>query len=201
MSCGQIVGVTSYCLVPRHYASSRTMTVRKAKKNSSNSSKPPSSDIVNPTKAANKKRKRKRKPGGQKGHPKHERPDFPPESINETWEYTLASCPLRGGGLEDADHAPRVVHQAEIIDVPIRIEAEQAIRFVVIDRRITQGTRSKAGRDGCERIWTTIATCTQRGLDVFEFLRQSLLSHWTGSAYLSIPDNRTAWPNLFSSHA
>jgi len=32
MSCGQIVGVISYCLVPRHYISSRTMTVRKAKK-------------------------------------------------------------------------------------------------------------------------------------------------------------------------
>ena len=67
----------------------------KAKKDSSNSSKPPSSDIVNLKKAAKKKRKRKRKPGGQKGHPKHERPDFSPESINETWEYTLVSCPMR----------------------------------------------------------------------------------------------------------
>ena len=57
-----------------------------ARKDSSTSSKPPSSDIVNPKKAAKNKRKRKRKPGGQKGHPKHERPDFPPESINETWE-------------------------------------------------------------------------------------------------------------------
>ena len=430
----------------------------KAKKDSSNSSKPPSSDIVNPKKAAKKNRKRKRKPGGQKGHPKHERPDFPPESINETWEYYLKSCPLCGGGLEDASRAPRVVQQVEIIDVPIRIEehrglaywcpscqkfhyaplppeveqgqlfgprlttlvaymkgvchasfstirkfirdvvgvkvsrgylrkliakmshalkpcydelldalpnentlnidetghkengkrfwtwcfraemytlfhidksrgskvlidvlgeefdgvigcdfwgaykkymrlhenvllqfcmahlirdvkylttlsgkatkaygerlrealremfrvihrreevlprtferrlsaardhvfftatqnvpssneaqnmadrflkhgdsyfrfittpaieptnnlAEQAIRFVVIDRRITQGTRSKSGRDWCERIWTTIATCTQRGLDVFEFLRQSLLSHWTGSSRPSL---------------
>ncbi len=64
--------------------------------------------------------------------------------------------------------------------------AEQAIRFVVIDRRITQGTRSKSGRDWCERIWTTIATCTQRGLDVFEFLRRSLLSHWTGSSWPSL---------------
>ena len=64
--------------------------------------------------------------------------------------------------------------------------AEQAIRFVVIDRRITQGTRSKSGRDWCERIWTTIATCTQRGLDVFKFLRRSLLSHWTGSSWPSL---------------
>jgi hypothetical protein len=64
--------------------------------------------------------------------------------------------------------------------------AEQAIRFVVIDRRITQGTRNESGRLWCERIWTTIATCTQRGLDVFEFLRQSLLSHWTGSSWPSL---------------
>jgi len=56
--------------------------------------------------------------------------------------------------------------------------AEQAIRFVVIDRRITQGTRSEAGRHWCERIWTVIATCTQRGLDIFEFLYQSVCTHW-----------------------
>ena len=429
-----------------------------AQKDSSNSSKPPSSDIVNPKKAADKKRKRKRKPGGQKGHPKHERPEFPFEALDNAWEYTLESCPTCGGGLEDADRAPRVVQQVEIIDVPIRIEehrgraywcpscqkfhyaplppevekgqlfgprlttlaaymkgvchasfstirkfirdvvgikvsrgylrkligkmsaalkssydellgalhdenalnidetghkengkrfwtwcfraatytlfhidksrgskvlidvlgeefegvigcdywgaykkymrlhesvqlqfcmahlirdvkylatlsdkatkaygerlrealremfrvihrreevlprtferrlsaardrvfamatenvpsssetqnmanrffqhgesyfrfittpgieptnnlAEQAIRFVVIDRRITQGTRSESGRDWCMRIWTTLATCTQRGLDVFDFLHQSLLSHWTGSSWPSL---------------
>ena len=384
-----------------------------AQKDSSNSSKPPSSDIVNPKKAANRKRKRKRKPGAQKGHPKHERPEFPFEALDNAWEYTLESCPTCGGGLENADRAPRVVQQVEIIDVPIRIEehrgraywcgscqkfhyaplppevekgqlfgprlttlvaymkgvchasfstirkfirghkengkrfwtwcfraatytlfhidksrgskvlidvlgeefegvigcdywgaykkymrlhesvqlqfcmahlirdvkylatlsdkatkaygerlrealremfrvihrreevlprtferrlsvvrdrvfalatedvpssneaqnmanrffqhgdsyfrfittpgieptnnlAEQAIRFVVIDRRITQGTRSESGRDWCERIWTMIATCTQRGLNVFEFLRQSILSHWTGSSWPSL---------------
>lgn len=429
-----------------------------AQKDSSNSSKPPSSDIVNPKKAAKAKRKRKRKPGGQKGHPKHERPEFPFEALDNAWEYTLESCPTCGGGLENADRAPRVVQQVEIIDVPIRIEehrgraywcpscrkfhyaplppevekgqlfgprlttlvaymkgvchasfstirkfirdvvgikvsrgylrkligkmsaalkpsydellgslhdenalnidetghkengkrfwtwcfraatytlfhidksrgskvlidvlgeefegvigcdywgaykkymrlhesvqlqfcmahlirdvkylatlsdkaskaygerlrealremfrvihrreevlprtferrlsaardrvfamatedvpssneaqnmakrffqhgesyfrfittpgieptnnlAEQAIRFVVIDRRITQGTRSESGRDWCMRIWTTLATCTQRGLDVFEFLQKSLLSHWTGSSWPSL---------------
>jgi len=429
-----------------------------AQRDSSNSSKPPSSDIVNPKKAAKRKRKRKRKPGGQKGHPKHARPEFPFEALDNAWEYTLESCPTCGGVLENADRAPRIVQQVEIIDMPIRIEehrgraywcpscrkfhyaslppevekgqlfgprlttlvaymkgichasfstirkfvrdvvgvkvsrgylrkligkmsdalkscydellallpnearlnidetghkengkrlwtwcfraelytlfridksrgskvltdvlgeefegvigcdywgaykkymrlhdnvqlqfcmahlirdvkylttlsdkatkvygerlrealremfrvihrreevlprtferrlsaardrvfatatenvpssneaqnmanrffkhgdsyfrfittpgieptnnlAEQAIRFVVIDRRITQGTRSESGRDWCVRIWTTIATCTQRGLDVFEFLRQSLLSHWTGSSWPSL---------------
>jgi hypothetical protein len=56
--------------------------------------------------------------------------------------------------------------------------AEQAIRFVVIDRRITQGTRSEAGRHWCERIWTVIATCTQRDIDIFEFLYQSVCAYW-----------------------
>lgn len=60
--------------------------------------------------------------------------------------------------------------------------AEQAIRFVVIDRRITQGTRSQAGREWCERIWTVMATCAQRGLDVFDFLYRSLCAHWNQSA-------------------
>jgi len=48
--------------------------------------------------------------------------------------------------------------------------AEQAIRFVVIDRRITQGTRSVTGQQWCERIWTVIATCAQQGRSVYEFL-------------------------------
>lgn len=52
--------------------------------------------------------------------------------------------------------------------------AEQALRFVVIDRRITQGTRSQRGQRWCERIWTVIATCTQQGRSVFEYLREIL---------------------------
>ena len=59
--------------------------------------------------------------------------------------------------------------------------AEQAIRFVVIDRRITQGTRSEAGRRWCERIWTTIATCAQQGRSVFEFLLESVQAHLCGA--------------------
>lgn len=52
--------------------------------------------------------------------------------------------------------------------------AEQAIRFVVLDRKVTQGTRSAAGRKWCERIWTTVATCTQYGRDVLAFLTESV---------------------------
>jgi transposase len=52
--------------------------------------------------------------------------------------------------------------------------AEQTLRFVVIDRPITQGTRSEVGRQWRERIWTVIATCAQRGDSVSEFLDEAL---------------------------
>lgn len=58
--------------------------------------------------------------------------------------------------------------------------AEQAIRFVVIDRRITQGTRSEAGRRWSERIWTTIASCAQKGRSVHAFLQQAVHAYLTG---------------------
>jgi transposase len=52
--------------------------------------------------------------------------------------------------------------------------AEQAIRFVVIDRHITQGTRSKKGQRWCERIWTVMATCVQQGRSVLDYLRSAV---------------------------
>jgi transposase len=56
--------------------------------------------------------------------------------------------------------------------------AEQAIRFVVIDRHITQGTRSAGGQRWCERIWTVIATCAQRGWSVYEFLFETVQAYF-----------------------
>jgi hypothetical protein len=57
--------------------------------------------------------------------------------------------------------------------------AEQALRFVVIDRRITQGTRGPTGRAWCERIWTTGATCRQQDRSVFDYLCRALHAHFT----------------------
>jgi transposase len=59
--------------------------------------------------------------------------------------------------------------------------AEQAIRFVVIDRHITQGTRSEAGRHWCERIWTVIATCHQQGISAYHFIRDAVGAHFSGA--------------------
>jgi transposase len=58
--------------------------------------------------------------------------------------------------------------------------AEQAIRFVVIDRRITLGTKSETGRRWCERIWTVIATCAQQGRSAFKFLLDSIHAYFNG---------------------
>jgi transposase len=58
--------------------------------------------------------------------------------------------------------------------------AEQAIRFVVIDRHITQGTRSESGRRFSERIWTVIATCVQQGKSVYSFLGEAVAKWFTG---------------------
>ena len=64
---------------------------------------------------------------------------------------------------------------------PTNNVAEQAIRFVVIDRHVTQGSRSEAGQRWLERIWTAIATCTQQARSVFEFLFESVTAHFSGS--------------------
>jgi len=57
--------------------------------------------------------------------------------------------------------------------------AEQAIRFVVIDRRITQGTRSEMGRQWSERIWTVMATCAQQSRSVFDYLQRAVHAYFT----------------------
>ena len=56
--------------------------------------------------------------------------------------------------------------------------AEQAIRFVVIDRKVTQGTRGPAGQRWCERIWTTLATCAKQGRNAYPFLIEAVESHF-----------------------
>jgi transposase len=60
--------------------------------------------------------------------------------------------------------------------------AEQAIRFVVIDRHVTQGSRSEGGRQWLERIWTAMATCAQQGRSAFAFLAEAIQAHFHGTS-------------------
>lgn len=69
---------------------------------------------------------------------------------------------------------------------PTNNRAERQIRPVVIDRRITQGTRGQAGMRWCERIWTTLATCKKQNQNVLEFIHDSLVAHWSNKEYPSL---------------
>jgi len=53
---------------------------------------------------------------------------------------------------------------------PTNNAAEQVLRFVVMDRRATQGTRSSKGRTFCERIWTVVGTCRMNKRSIFRYL-------------------------------
>jgi len=67
--------------------------------------------------------------------------------------------------------------------------AEQAIRFVVIDRHITQGTRGEMGRRWCERIWTVIASCARQGRSVFDYLCEAVKSYFNDKPAPSLVSN------------
>jgi transposase len=56
--------------------------------------------------------------------------------------------------------------------------AERAIRFVTIDRRVTQGVRGEWGRRFMERLWTVLSTCEKQTRDVLNFLESSLRACW-----------------------
>ena len=69
---------------------------------------------------------------------------------------------------------------------PTNNGAEQAIRFVVIDRHITQGTRGETGQRFCERIWTALATCARQGRSVWEYLNAAVGSYFEAEATPSL---------------
>ncbi len=95
----------------------------KAMKNSSNSSKPPSGDIVSPPPKSGKPGPRKkRKPGGQPGHPRHERAPFSPDEIDVTWLHFYQGCPCCGGQLVLTDEPDIVMQQVEFEKLPIRVQ-------------------------------------------------------------------------------
>jgi hypothetical protein len=61
---------------------------------------------------------------------------------------------------------------------PTNNAAERAIRFIVIDRHITQGTRSAKGRKANERLWTVIATCDLQGRSAYNFILTAVQAYY-----------------------
>ena len=57
---------------------------------------------------------------------------------------------------------------------PTNNRTEQAIRFVVQDRKATQGTRGPAGQTWCQRIWSVLGTCRIQGRSAFAFIAQTI---------------------------
>ena len=69
---------------------------------------------------------------------------------------------------------------------PTNNQTEQAIRHIVIDRHITQGTRGARGQRWCERAWTMIATCRQQNRRVFDFFCNAINAHFQQQAVPSL---------------
>jgi len=99
-----------------------------SKKNSRNSSKPPSSDIVKaPAEPKRKPRGGKRRIGAQKGHPKHERPDFAPEQIDHAIDYRLDCCPVNASHeLVSTDQIQTTLQQVELVENPFVVTEHTA---------------------------------------------------------------------------
>jgi transposase len=64
---------------------------------------------------------------------------------------------------------------------PTNNVAEQAIRFVAIHRRMTQGTRGEVGQRWFERICTVAVTCQQQSRSAFQFLCDSVTALFDGT--------------------
>ena len=61
---------------------------------------------------------------------------------------------------------------------PTNNAAEQTLRQAIIDRRITQGSRSMMGRQWNARIWTVLATCCKQGRSSWQFLQNALSAYY-----------------------
>ncbi len=63
---------------------------------------------------------------------------------------------------------------------------ERQIRFLAIDRKITQGTRGESGHRWSERIWTALATCVQQQRSAFEFIHHSIVAYFNDQPFPSL---------------
>jgi transposase len=98
-----------------------------ARKDSSSSSKPPSSDIVKPPKSQPAPGEEKRLPGGQPGHPKHQRTLLPADQLSQPpIDYRLSHCPFCGTALESCTAEFRAVQQIELVEAFATIEEHRS---------------------------------------------------------------------------
>jgi hypothetical protein len=60
---------------------------------------------------------------------------------------------------------------------PTNNRSEQAIRFVVINRTVSQGIRSKAGKAFSERLWTAKGTCARNNVPLRVYLEKAIRAY------------------------
>lgn len=102
------------------------------------------------------------------------------KQVRRSPDHKLAKKLARRFKAQAADHYFRFLTNPAI--EPTNNGTEREIRHVVIDRRITQGTRGDAGMRWCERIWTTIATCRKQDRSAFDFIHNAIINYWQGQA-------------------
>jgi hypothetical protein len=64
--------------------------------------------------------------------------------------------------------------------------AERAIRALILDRKVTQGSRSVWGRQWNARIWTVLSTCRKQHRSAWDFIQQSINAFHFQSSYPSL---------------
>jgi transposase len=123
----------------------------------------------------------------------HRRDELPARrfaiELQDAADELLAQAVYRVPGTNEAENLAQRFHEHGESYVrflttpgiePTNNLAERAIRFVVIDRLVTQGSRSVAGRQWLERIWSLLATCAQQDRSAFAFLVDSVNAFFHG---------------------
>jgi transposase len=120
----------------------------------------------------------------------HRRNQLPPETFQRRLEQAREHC-LKTGRRTKAGGAAALMakrfrtHGRDYFTFitcphiePTNNVSERALRFCVIDRRITQGTRGRKGQQWCERFWTIRQTCRQQGTGVCHFIQQAVQAYF-----------------------
>ena len=115
------------------------------------------------------------------------------------WEATMESphtreaCNLENRFYQHTESYFRFLTTPDVD--PTNNLAEQAIRYVAIHRRMTQGTRGETGQRWFERIATVIVTCGQQGRSAFEYLCSAVERFLAGDPAPTLVPNLIATSN------
>lgn len=105
--------------------------IARLEKTSRTSSKPPSSDLTKPPSPGNgtgSSKREKRKPGGQKGHARNQRPPFTDDQVDQRFDYDFAPGDEPGDAWQRLDDF-YIHQQVELRDNPFIITEHRFARY------------------------------------------------------------------------